>query len=290
MNIKRLFTVSLALCIVSGLFAQMAQNVTYANKKQIEDFFNTKTMIVMDADPLIGYNIVISNAAKKYWTLTPYDLITSDQFENMRSDPQLSFIFLSRVQREKDKDEVYYLFMNVVLGAKVKDLNKMPTLLMLPLAYTGVDEDNYVDILPLMLRFTQVHLNNLKTAKNPSLVYNLKNYSSEAIQLKNKTLLVKESDLSEEVNTIEKIQQVYAGTVKIVSSEEIVQAIEEKAPDTAILHQIGPSADENKGRSYCQIFSTDNAKMYYHNNVNITQRRPEGMLARDFRLISGKWF
>jgi len=290
MNIKRLITVFLALCIASGLFAQMAQNVTYASKKQIEDFFNSKTMIVLDADPLIGYNIVINDAAKKYWTITEYEVITFDQFEKMSSDPKLSFIFMSRVQLEKDKREVYYLYMNVVMGAKVKDLNAMPALLMLPLAYTGVDEDNYVDKLPLMLRFTQVHLQNLKTAKNPSLVFNLKNYSGESKLLKDKTLLVKESDLSEEVNTVEKIQKEYAGKVKIVGSEEIVQAIEEKTPDIAILHQIGPSEDENKGRSFCMIFCTDDAKLYYYNNVNITQRRPEGMLARDFRLISGKWF
>jgi len=290
MNIKRLFTVSLALCVVSGLFAQLAQNVTYASKKQIEDFFNSKTMIVMDADPLIGYNIVITDAAKKYWTITPYEVITFDQFEKISSDPKLSFIFMSRVQREKDRQEVYYLYMNVVMGAKAKDLNAMPTLLMLPLAYTGVDEDNYVDKLPLMLRFTQVHLNNLKTAKNLNTFFNLKNYSNESKLLKDKTLLVKESDLSEEVNTLEKIQKEYSGIVKIVSSEEIVKAIEEKTPDTAILHQIGSSEDENKGRSYCQIFGTDDAKLYYYNNLNITQRRPEGMLARDFRLISGKWF
>ena len=290
MNIKRLFTISLALCLASGLFAQIAQNVTYANKKQIEDFFNSKTMIVMDADPLIGYNIVIADAAKKYWTITPYEVITFEQFEKISSDPKLSFIFMSRVQREKDKQEVYYLYMNVVMGAKVKDLNAMPTLLMLPLAYTGVDEDNYVDKLPLMLRFTQLHLNNLKTAKNPNTFFNLKNYSDDTKQLKEKTLLVKESDLSEEVNTLEKIQQSYSGKVKIVSSEDIVKAIEEKTPDTAILHQVGPGEDENKGRSYCQIFGADDAKLYYYNNVNITQRRPEGMLARDFRLISGKWF
>ena len=287
MNIKRFITVSIALCIASGVFAQY-QNVTYANKKQVEDFFASKTMIVMDADLLIGYNIVVADAAKKYWTITPYEVITTEQFEKVSSDPKLSFIYMSRVQRERDRQEVYYLYMNVVMGAKVKDLNAMPTLLMLPLAYTGVDEDNYVDKLPLMLRFAQIHLNNLKTAKNLNTFLNLKNYNSDSKLLKDKILLVKESDLSEEVNTLEKIQQVYTGTVKIVSSDEIVKAIEEKAPNTAILHQIGPSEDENKGLSYCQIFGADNSKLYYYNSVNITQRRPEGMLARDFRLISGK--
>ena len=287
---KTIISVCLTTIMTIGLYAQTGKKVTYADKKHIEDFFNSKTMVVMDANPLIGFNIEVTDAAKKYWTITPYEIITSDQFEKVRTDPKLSFIFLSKVQLDKDKDEVYYLYMNVVMGAKVKDITDMPELLSLPLAYTGVDEDSYVDKLPLMIRFTQVHLNNLKTAKNPKSLYNLKGYSDDSKLLKDKTLLVKDSDLSEEVNSVEKIQKEYPGLVKIVSSEEMVNAIEQKAPNTAVLHQVGPDEDENKGRSYCEIFGTDDAKLYYYNHQTITQKRPAGMLARDFRLILGKWF
>ena len=298
---KKILIIALLLLsgLISGLYAQATRKVTYADKKQIEDFFKSKTMIVMDADPLIGYNIVASDAVKKYWTITPYEIITSDQFDKIRTDPKLSFIFLSKVQLEKDDEEVYYLYMNVVMGAKVKDITDLPEMLSLPLAYTGVDEDDYLDKLPLMIRFAQVHLDNLKTAKNPRLLYNLNNLGAESQRLKDqtlsqlvkeKTLLVKESDLSEQVNTLEKIQKEYAGTVKIVSSEEIVKAIEEQAPHTAVLHQIGPAEDENKGRSYRQIFGADDARLYYYNHQTISQKRPAGMLARDFRLISGKLF
>jgi hypothetical protein len=287
---KTIVSALMLLIMASGMYAQESKKVTYADKKQIEDFFKSKTLVVMDANPLIGYNIVVADAVKKYWTITSYEVITSDQFDKMRTDPELSFIFLSKVQLEKDKEEVYYLYMNIVMGAKTEDLTDMPELLSLPLAYTEVDEDNYVDKLPLMVRFAQIHLNNLKTAKNPKSYYNLKNYSDDSKELKNKTLLVKESDLSEEVNTLEKIQKEYPCPVKIVTSEEMVKAIEEQTPNTAVLHQVGPGEDENKGRSYREIFGTDDAKLYYYNYQTISQRRPAGMLARDFRLILGKWF
>ncbi len=286
---KTIISSLLLLALTLGVFAQ-AKKVTYADKKQVEDFFKSKTMIVMDANPMIGYNIVVADAVKKYWKLTPFEIISSEQFDKMYTDPKLSFIFLSKVELEKDKEEVYYLYMNVVMGAKVKDITDLPELLSLPLAYTGVDEDNYVDKLPVMVRFAQNHLNNLKDAKNPKSLYNLKNYSDDSKLLKDKTLLVKESDLSEEVNTLEKIKEVYPGQVKIVSSEEMVKAIEEQAPNTAILHQVGPSEDDNSGRSYCEVFGTDDAKLYYYNYQTISGKRPAGMLARDFRMILGKWF
>ena len=285
---KPLILIALMLTMASGMYAQMSK-VTYADKKQIEDFFKSTTMVVMDADPWSSYNPVITAAVKKYWTITPYEIITSAQFDKMLTDPKHSFIFLSKVQLAKDKEEVYYMYLNVVMGAKVRDITNLPELLSIPLAYSEVDEDDYIDKLPLMIRFAQVHLGNLKDAKNPNSLYDLKNYSSDSKLLKDKVLYVKESDLAEEVNTLEKIRKEYSGTVKIVTSDEIVKAIEEKAPNTAVLHQIGPGEDENKGRSYRQIFGIDDAKLYYYNHQTITQKRPAGMLARDFRLILGKW-
>jgi len=287
---KTVVSFFLTLALVSGLYAQEAKKVTYASKKQIADFFKSKTMVVMDADPFSGFNIVSPDILKKYWTITPYEIIPFNRFDQIRHDSDISFILLSKVQLERDKKEVYYLYLDFVMGAKVKDLTGMPVLLSIPLAYTGVDEDDYLEKLPLMIRFAQIHLNNLKTARNPQTLYNMKNYSDDSKSLIDKTLLVKESDLAEEVNTLEKIQKEYPGKVKIVSSEEMVKAIEEKASDTAVLHQLGPAENENKGRSYCQIFGADDAKLYYYNHQTITQRRPEGMRARDFRLIMGKWF
>ena len=278
------------LLLASGLYAQTSKEVTYADKKQIEDFFKSTTMVALENNSMIGYNIAIEEAVKKYWSITPYEIIAPDQFDKMRTDPKFSFIFLSKVQLQKDKQKVYYLYLNVVMGAKVKNLTDMPELLSLPLAYTEIDEDEYLDKLPLMVRFAQVHLNNLKNAKDPKKLYELKNYSDESKLLKDRTLLVTESDLAEEVNTVEKIRKEYPGIVKIVTSEEIVKAIEEQTPNTAVLHQIGPGEDEKSGRSYREIFGTDDAKLYYYNHQTITQKRPAGMLARDFRLILGKWF
>lgn len=281
---KTLFSLFFCLFLSVHVFGQ-ATRVINANKSQIEDFFKSKTMIVMDANPMIGYNIVVTDAVKKYWTLTPYEIITSDQFDEMYTDPSLSFVFLSKIQLEKDKEEVYYLYINFVMGAKVKDITQLPELLSLPLAYTGVDEDSYVDKLPLMLRFAQIHINNLKDAKNPRTFYILKNYGKDSKELKNKTLLVKESDLSEEVDDLDKIKKYYSGPVKIVTEDEIVKAVEDKVAATAVLHQIGPGEDDNTGRSYRLIFGTDDARLYYYYHQNITQKRPAGMLAWDFQQI-----
>ena len=297
MNIKirTFFFVFLAMTLSSSLYAQM-QRVTLANAKQIGDFFNSTTMLVMDANPFTGFNFASNEGMKKYWTITPWEVISFEQFETMRTDSKLSFIFMSKVKLDTDRSrgrDVEYLYMNIVMGGNARTLTAMPELLSIPLAYTGVDEDAYIEKLPLMIRFAQIHLNNLKNAPNARALrrtFDLKNYSDAAIELKDMTLLVLQSDLAEEVNTLEKIQAVYPGIVKIVSPEELELAIVEHSANTAILHQIGPSEDDNTGRSYCQIYGTNDARLHYFNHYSIRVRRPEGMLARDFRLILGRWF
>ena len=83
---KTCISVFLLLGLTFGAYAQEAKKVTYADKKQIEDFFNSKTMIVMDANPMIDYNFIMTEAVKKYWKITPYEIISSKEFDKMYTD------------------------------------------------------------------------------------------------------------------------------------------------------------------------------------------------------------
>ena len=289
---NKLLVFSLLLALSSGVFAQH-HKVVHANKQHVEQFFNTKTMVVLDASPFSIYNVAIREAMEKHWTITPYEIITHEQFDaRMLNNPEYSFIWKPTVERRRDRERVHYLFMDVILGGRTKKgLSDKPVLVSIPLAYTGVDADDYLQKLPLMVRFVQLHINNMKAAKNPKSLRNLSNYNkTNSIRLKDMTLLVQQGDLSQEVNTLEKIRAVYPGVVKIVELEELAKAITEKAPNTAVLHQIGPAEDENEGLSWRQIYGTEDAKLYFFRHDRIRERRPQGLLARDFRNIRGKLF
>jgi hypothetical protein len=137
-----------------------------------------------------------------------------------------------------------------------------------------------------MLRFAQLHIENKRAASNPRTLNNLNAYNrTNARNVKNMTLLLQQDDLSNEVNTVEKIRAVYSGKVEIVSAQEISNAIEERRAGTAVLHQVGPGETDNQGRSYRQIYGTEDAKLYYFRGQVIKQRRPAGMLLQDFRAI-----
>ncbi|NJK86817.1 MAG: hypothetical protein HC906_13420 [Bacteroidales bacterium] len=70
-------------------FAFAAKSQDYIpTREDINAFFKTKTLVVLEDNPLLEYNINIRNVMKQEWTITEYDFITSKEFEEKRKDPQ----------------------------------------------------------------------------------------------------------------------------------------------------------------------------------------------------------
>jgi hypothetical protein len=89
----------------------------------IEDysaFAKTKTLIVLDDNPMSEYNFRIKDVIKNNWTITEYGFISNKEFENKRFDPKYSFIINSIVTFNKDKTKARYNFLSLVMGSKEK--------------------------------------------------------------------------------------------------------------------------------------------------------------------------
>jgi len=265
-------------------FAQQNKQVT---KEQLALFKKSTTYIVMDNNPMLGYNIVIKAAVEKYWKITPYKVIPYETFDSIRSNSHNSFILLTKVNLTKDKREAEYLYLNVLMGDKVKEINDLPEILTLPLDYSGVDENSYTYKVGVMIRFAQEHVKAMMASDQIVHFRNLKYNNENVRDIKKKTLLVEKRDLAEEVNSLEKIKPFYPYEVKIVSSDDIEKAVFNQTPNTLILHQIEPGDNDNIGRSYKIIYGVDDNKIYYFNFEKISQKRPAGMTAKDFRRITG---
>jgi hypothetical protein len=262
-----------------------AQKTKFVNKSQLVDFFTSTTYVVMDNNPSVGFNIFIKNAMQKYWKVTPYQIITPQEFEKMRKDNKSSFLFLARENLTKGNTQAYYDYLVLAMGDQSPVLSDMPEMVNIPLSYSEVDEDAYITKLGLIIRFVEWHINNMKEAKNHEYLRKLNYYNKYIKEIKTKTLLVQEEDLAEDVNTLDKIQAIYKYDVKIVTADEMEKAIEEKTPNTVVLHQISPSEEDTEGRSYHYILGTDDAKMYYFNFFTITEKKPTGFSAKDFKRL-----
>jgi hypothetical protein len=219
--------------------------------------------------------------------MTPHKYISVDEFDTERKDKDKSFLLLTKATLTKDKRNAEYLYLNLLMGDVDENIDNMPEILTLPLAYTGVDENSYVYIMDVIIRFAQEHVKLMLASNRITQFRNLKNYNDNVSKIKTKILLVEKKDLGDEVNTIEKIKAIYPYNVKIVDSDEIEKEISGKKTNTLILHRIAPGEGDNVARAYKIIYGVDDNLIYYYNYENINQYRSGLFTAKDFKKIQG---
>lgn len=281
---KRILIGSLLLVFFINAFSQGV----VPSRDDINAFFNTKTLVVLPDNPLLEYNLVIKKVMEQEWTITPYEFISLSQFEDMRKDPQYSFLNMTLTTFDNDKTDARYRFLNLSLGGDYFRQNQMPDMAFLPLAYYSVDESRYTYKLALLVRFIQNHVNLIK--ENPNIVsQNVFNYYNENIKdIKTKTLYILEEELAKEVNSAARIKKVYPYKFKIVTADEIQEAIKNKDENVVFLHKVGPEGTKTNARCYKIIVGAADANFYYFNYHKINAKNPDGFLAKDFKKLASK--
>ncbi len=255
---------------------------------EIKQFSASKTCVVLEIDQLSSYNAYIEEAIKKFWTVTPFEFISYSEFNIRRVKPEYSFIVLTETSFDRDKSRSQYNFINLLQGKNVKNLAEMPEICAIPLSFAGEDALEYGYKLGAIISFIQKHA--LMIAEDPSLtgMKYLKYYNKYVPDIMDKTILIRQKDLVPEINTIEKVKAIYSHKIEIVNEEDIVKAIENKTPNTLILHIVGPPAEEGNSGGYCfkMLIGTDDSKMYYYNQHLINNKNPNGFLPSDLKRLA----
>ena len=186
---------------------------------EVKKLYETKTLVVLEDNPMAEYNFVIKAFMQKEWKLAPFDFIKFSEFEGKGQDPQYSFILLDQVRFDKDKSLAKYNFLSLILGGKDKLVSDMPDFCPVPLSYSGVDEDNFNYKIQTILRFMQNHVEMIH--KDPKLIKTnmFKYYNDNARDVKDKTLYLLKSELAPDCNTEAKIKKVYPFNFKIVTRD-----------------------------------------------------------------------
>ena len=276
---KIIFIVIIAIIGVS-LFAQYVPT-----PEDIEHFFSTKTLVVRDRNPLNTFDAEIEEVMKSEWEITEYEISPWDQFEEKRMDPQYSFLFLTTVTFEKDKLQARYRFLNLSLGGDYFQLNQMPDLVSVPVAYANAEDETYNYKLGILVRFIQNHIRLIH--KNPDIISAnvFKHYNENMGDVKQKTLWLVEEEMAPDVNSAARIRKVYPQDFKMATKDEIREAIKNRDEDVVFLHKVGPEGTRLTARCYKILIGSSDAKFYYFDYHMINDKKPDGFLVKDFKKI-----
>ncbi len=254
----------------------------------INRFAKTKTLMVLEENPMCEYNLTLDEIVPGEWNITPYGFTPWKKFEEQKKDQALSFMLLNKVMIEKDKSNARYLFMSLLLGGNSKGLSNMPDLCSVPLAYYGAQEETYIYKIGIVLRFMQNHVRLI--TENPNIASkNIFQYYNKNIQkLEGKTLYLIADELAKDVNSEAKIKKIYNGPFKLVTREDIQKAIANKDLNVVFLHKVGPGKKQNNARCYKILIGAADAQFYYFDYHKIDDKSPDGFLASDFKKLSRK--
>jgi hypothetical protein len=278
----RTIVITIALLLPAVLLPGQAP---FPDKDEIKQFNASKTCVVLEDDPFSSFNIYIKEAVKACWKITPYDFITVKDFNVRRLNPAYSFLVITQTNFDKDKSHGLYNFLNLLQGKDVNKLGEMPEICAIPLSFAGVNDLVYSYKLGAIVSFMQKHAQ--KISEDPSLTLRkyLKYYNKNIPGIRNKTILVEQEDLTPEIATIDKIKAIYTSNIEIVTDEEIIKAIENKTPNTVILHKVGPMGDRHSGYCFLMLIGTDDSELYYYNLHMVDKANPDGLLPADLKRL-----
>lgn len=233
------------------------------------------------------YNMKIKPAIENSWKITPYEFISSTQFEEMRSDINKSFLVKLQVKFSADKLEATYNFLCVVLGAAVKRHTDLPDICSVPLGYASVPEDSYTYKLESLIRFAQNHIRMLD--ENPQLIKSniFDYYNKNRKETKTKELWLLEQDIEPNIRSQSEVRKLYPHPFKIVTKDDLEKAIAEKNENIVYLHKVGPEGTRLQARCYKILIGAGDDQFYYFNYhmINRNKKRGDGFLPKDFKKI-----
>jgi len=258
----------------------------FPSRDEIKQFAVSKTCVVLEDNQFSPYNSYIRAAMKEYWKITPYEFIKVTDFNVRRLKPEFSFIVLTETNFDKDKSNSLFNFINLLQGKDVEKLGEMPEICAVPLSFAGEDDFEYGYKLGSILSFMQKHAQLIMEDPSKTGRKYLKFYNENIPDVMKKTILVKQEDLVPDIGTIERIKAIYSNKLEIVSEDEIVKAIENKTPNTVILHKVGPVGDRSSGYCFKMLIGTDDSNMYYYNVHSIDKSNPNGLLPADLKRLA----
>jgi hypothetical protein len=277
---KKISSALLLLVIPVVLFSQ----APFPAGNEIKQFMASRTCVVLE-DGNSAYNVFVRRAMEEFWKITPYEFIKSSDFKTRKHDPSFSFILLTETSFERDKSHSAYNFINLLQGKDVEEISQMPEVCAVPLSFAGEDDLEYGYKLGAILSFIQKHARMI--SEDPSLTGRryLRYYNKNVPEVIGKTILVKQEDLSPAINSIDNIKAIYKNRIEIVPEETIMKAIQDKTPNTLILHKVGPVGGKNSGYCFKMLIGTDDSDMYYYNQHLIDKANPNGLLQADLKRL-----
>lgn len=256
---------------------------TNPTPEQLNHFKETTTLVVLDGRD-VAFDAMLSESIRKYWKITPYEIINSDRFEKMKSNSAFSFLVLTQSAFNKDKIEYSYNFLNLLLSHPTGDMNNMPVLAYIPYCGSPFTSNEHIYKTGMLLKSIQYQieqrLDNPKSSNGK-----LSSYNRNISKLKNRTLILQKENIEADIADSSTLRKLYKNNLKIASRDEVEKTVLNETEKVVVLHIVKSDDNATAGRCYKMLIDANNGTIYYYNMDMINPSKPGKFLKKDFRKI-----
>jgi hypothetical protein len=261
---KYILLPAVLLCANIACYAQR----NLATQQQASDFFKGRTYVVTTNDNIV-LDALLLEAVAKVWKATPYKVVDNAAFKELRTDPQNSFLLVTKVKNSSDKLQRHYLFLSLLLGSEKAAINldAMPELSSLPFAGDVVETNNFM--LEPALLFVQKDAENMSNGMfKKSLLFSfedrMKAYNQNMETLKTKTLYVAESQVDKAVKLDMAATQCSGKLVALPALDDFEGIVKNGNEDAVFALAIYPDNISKGIFAYKIVLGRDGTLYYYY--------------------------
>ena len=241
------------------------------------------TKVVLSGDNSMT-DLIYKNAVQKGWYISPFEFCSYEEFDRIKCDTNYCFLMRIKAGTRKNED-VEMEFLTYVKGDKEasEGIEKMPEILSLPISPEEDREGRIFTYFPAYINIFQCYID--KVARGiiyPSIAGLITEKIDKPLIT---TIYFRKDDFSFPV-TKEYLDKKFKGKAKLVTQEEIDEAIREERPNTLVSLVVAHPEPIRKTYCYKMLISTDTYDLYYYKKHKISKRKRQGFKKSDLRSIA----
>ncbi len=260
---------------------EKAQEQSFNN--HFEDIPESLTYVVINNDNSMS-DLFFKDAVAENWHLTDFEFCSQERFQEIKNDTNYYFLLRASRYARNGKGPAFESISFVKGNDYVGDLLKeMPELVCMPMFHENDQSGRIYTYLPAYMEIMQNAIQRIVDGK--SLPYRQILHTEPLSNITEKTILFREDDITNPLSAQE-LDVMFKGKVKIVSQEEIDNALNEQYPNTLVSLVIGPETPTKGAYCYKMLLDVQTKELYYYKRHKTTSRKPSGFTKRDIKILS----
>lgn len=260
------------------LFAETAgaQATITTKKKKIADFETRTTKMVLAGNDM--FNLSFKNEVARRWRVSPYEFISTEEYETVKSNPNYYFLMPMDCKFRKESEPgltVLSLFKGGTDDTRIEVIS-------FPISSSSSPSGRELVLLPAVIDIIQEYA--LDAVKSDMVGYaGLDSFPVKIGKALGKAIYFSRDDISDDVA----IDDSWSGKgIHVVSEDEADEIFSKEDPDALVSFVIAPAAPEKNSICYKLIVDAGTHEVYYLKKHKIGPACKTGFQAGDMSSIA----